>query len=144
MNSVVIDIEEDGRGLGDDIDGFAHRILHFFADPGFDEGDYAEVLLMFIGEDDGHRIPQGLIREQRNLCRQPIDVLRWGLKYVFLSLKAVNPSYSELEFGSYLDNFLTNGTGYAGWKIALKAKSAPYFGRVARTQLTHCDQPKCN
>ena len=135
MDSVVINVEEDASKLGDDLDGYSRRLVDFFTGPGTCKEDYANDFLMFLGEDDGFRIPQGLLRECQNLRRSPVEVMRWGLGYVFSAVRAARPAYSEQEFGEYLDMFLTDETGYIGRKIAQRAQAAPYFGRVARSQL---------
>ena len=142
MNSVVIDIEDDGRELGDDLAGFSHRLLHFFTGPEFCADDYADLFLMYVGEDDGYRIPQGLIRGRQNTCRRPFDVMLWGLQYLYSLIKAARPNYSEREFGEYLDAFLTDETGYAGRKIAQMAQAAPYYGRVARARQIESEAPR--
>ena len=141
MNSVVIDIEDDGRDLDDNLVGFSHRLLHFFTGPEFCADDYADLFLMYVGEDDGCRIPQGLIRGCQNTCRRPLDVMLWGLQYLYSRLKAARPNYSEHEFGEYLDAFLTDETGYAGRRIAQRAQAAPYYGRIARARRPESEGP---
>ena len=141
MNSTAIDIEGGGQDLGNNIRGYAHRILNYYSDPEFCTDDYADLFLMYLGENDeenSFRLPQGRIRGLQNLYdtwRSPerrIEVIITCLTDIFTAMKRKNPNYTELEFGDFIDNFMTDEEGYHGPQRARKAKGAPYFGHVAR------------
>ena len=130
---------ESGRELGNTVQGFGRRLLEFFTGPEFCVDDYADLFLLFLGEDIGVRLPGGKIRGYQNIHTQRIKVINCCLTDMLAVIRKRRPGYTEANLGDYLDAFLSDKDGWMGKKISKKARDPPYLGYVARQRGAHVD-----
>ena len=132
-------ITEGGQELGNTVQGFSQRLLEFFTGPEFCVDDYADLFLLFLGEDIGVRLPGGKIRGYQNAHTQRIEVMNCCLTDMLAVIRKRRPDYTEANFGNYLDAFLSDEDGWMDKKIAKRARDPPYSGYVARRRGAHVD-----
>lgn len=108
----------------------AARLSEFFRSPTLSRDDYADIFLMYLGEDIGARVPQGKIRGYQNTFARPFDVIFHCLHDLLEAARLRRPWYSEDDLSAYINWFLTHDSGYICKSVADIARGAPYFGKV--------------
>jgi len=108
----------------------AARLSEFFRSPILSRDDYADLFLMYVGEDIDARVPQGKIRGYQNTFARPFDVIFHCLHDLLEAARLRRPRYSEDDLSAYINWFLTHDSGYICKSVADIARGAPYFGKV--------------
>ena len=134
MDSTVIDIEPDGEyEEGQASSGVRSMSVHlaaFFTNPLFDDDDYADAFLMFLGEDLDVCIPQGQLRGYQNTYADPVHVIERSLRVLLERIRVGKPDYSEGDLAAHINWFLTHEEGYIEARISRVARASPYNGKV--------------
>lgn len=119
--------------ISDAIQQMSIQLATFFTHPELCRDDYADLFLMYLGEDLEARLPQGLVRGYQNLYGYPVQVIMRSLDSLFAALQQKRPSFSEKNLEDHINWFLTFGDGYIDRRIARIAMAAPYNGKVVST-----------
>lgn len=108
----------------------SHRLARFFRSPALSKDDYADLFLLYLGEDIGARIPQEKIRGYQNIFVRPCDVIFHCLRDLYEIIRRRRPGFTENDLVAYINWFLTHEAGCISRQIAAVARGNPYLGKV--------------